>query len=441
MTFTLMRGDCLSVLRTLRDESVHCVATSPPYWGLRSYLQDGDPLKASEIGLEKDLATHITTLVEVFREVRRVLRKDGVCYVNYGDAYATGTAGARKPTQTGKHGYWENPAITHRINGKSEGLKPKDRMMLPARLAIALCDDGWWLRDEIIYAKANPMPTSVHDRTTPAHEMVYMFSKSARYFYDSFAIREPASSNTHARTGKIKAPDGWDTGEGAHGTIHRNGREKGKTVNLPGVTPKSAPEDDRFVRAKESWHASTTSVLATRNKRSVWSIATEPSTDDSKHYAAYPTALVLPMIKAGTSEKGCCARCGAPWRRETSTSYNNPGNRTTNGPRSLDRRHETAGFAQRLEKQTTTTGWSPGCACDAPMVPCTVLDPFVGSGTTALVADRLGRHCIGIELSDEYADYAERRVREDRGQLFDDRTAINAITPDGQAGLFDQAAE
>lgn len=443
MTFNIRRGHCIDQLRLLRDESVHCAITSPPYFGLRSYLQDDNPTKPLEIGVEKTLQEHIARLVDVFREVRRVLRKDGTCWINYGDAYAYD--GKRGGEPGGKEAYRLDVATRVRKGreNRTTGLKPKDRMLLPARLAIALCDDGWWVRDEIIFHKRNPMPTSVQDRTTPAHEMIYMFSKSAHYFYDGFAIRELASSNTNARTGKIKAPDGWDTGPGGHGTFHRNGREKGKTVErLPDVTPKSAPEDS-LIRAKESWHASTVDVLTTRNKRSVWSIATEPSADDSKHYAAFPTALVLPMIRAGTSEKGCCACCGAPWQRNMAKGDVQRARRctTSNASHVPDARPHTAMRERGYPRNghvIATTGWSPGCACDAPIVPCTVLDCFLGSGTTALVADRLGRHCIGIELNEEYAAYAERRVREDAGQLF---AAIEEAAMAEQKGLFDEAAE
>ena len=341
MSVKILKGDCRAILPTLEAESVHCVVTSPPYYALRDYGVAG------QIGLEATVFDHLAVLVEVFREVRRVLRKDGTLWLNYGDAYAQQGG----PGWQGKNGQRADRRFTlvrdtvpmreQRRTARS-GFKPKDRMLLPARLAIALCDDGWWLRDEIVWHKPNPMPSSVNDRTTPAHEMIYLLSRSARYYYDADAIKEPASDNTHART---KMPDNWDTGPGGHGSYHRQGREKGKTHDRrPGVTPKSAPENS-LVRAKESWHASTVAVLESRNKRSVWTVPSQPFPE--AHFATFPPALIEPCILAGCPKGG------------------------------------------------------------------TVLDPFGGAGTTGLVADRLQCNAVLIELNEDYAAMAERRVTGD----------------------------
>lgn len=345
MTVRILTGDCREVLRTLPDESVHCVVTSPPYWGLRDYGTNGG------IGLEPTLPEHMAALVEVFREVRRVLRADGTCWVNYGDAYAgswgaqsRGEAPGPKSKLSGGQVY-AAPKGTHTGSAKrTPGLKPKDRMLLPARLAIALCDDGWWVRDEIVWHKPNPMPSPGRGRTTPAHEMIYMLTRSAQYAFDQDAYKEPASvgdwndgsrvyggankaganakhgeRTTGRRTGKVKVPGGWDNRPGGHGTIHREGRTPAEYIE-------AGPSDFR-------------------NKRSVWTVATQPFQES--HFATFPPDLIEPCIKAGCPAGGV------------------------------------------------------------------VLDPFGGAGTVGLVADRLQRDAILIELNPEYAAMAERRIRGD----------------------------
>lgn len=437
MSIRILTGDCRAVLRSLPDESVHCCVTSPPYWGLRNYGVDG------QIGLEDHPLEWVQEIVQVFREIRRALRNDGTVWLNLGDKYAgSGCGGASGATtlegstdtqdqskikrarlSDEKERPWTNGQVT-------PGFRDKQRLMLPARVALALQDDGWWIRDEIVWAKTNPMPSSVTDRTTPSHEMVYLLTKSQDYFFDATAIAEPSGWDP----GNTKAPDGWDTGSGAHGSVHRSGREKGRAVRSGNKERKTGEEG------------------MTRNKRSVWSIATEPFPE--AHFATFPTGLVEPCILAGTSERGCCAQCAAPWERVTSQAYYNPGNRATNGPRSVANRHlehGSTGFEQRLEKKTSTLGWYPTCRCDGdaalpvrppakdekaraawiatvlPMlkavsgrltIAATVLDPFGGAGTTGLVADRLQRHAILIELNAEYVEMARRRFRKDLPLFF-----------------------
>jgi DNA modification methylase len=372
MTVTIRHGDCREVLRTMADESVHCCVTSPPYWGLRDYGVAG------QIGLEQSMHEHINILVELFGEVRRVLRKDGTLWINYGDAYCSTDKWGGGGGNTGKQTVAADGAVpSWQVRQKRQpqvGLKPKDRMMLPARLAIALCDDGWWLRDEIVWHKPNPMPSSVKDRTTPAHEMIYLLSKSPRYYWNFEAMQEAASINTHARTAgknsgvnvdrvpvsrKIKVPGAWDLGPGGHGTINRSGRTSAAYKEMPGVTPKSAPEDS-LVKAKGSFHASTTEVLPFRNKRSVWTVASAAFAE--AHFATFPPALIEPCVLAGCPAGGI------------------------------------------------------------------VLDPFGGSGTTALVADRLGRDAIIIELNPEYAAIAERRLNGDAGMFAEVSTLSSHVS-------------
>jgi DNA modification methylase len=418
VTVRFLQGDCRDVLKTLPDQSVHCVVTSPPYWGLRDYGVDG------QIGLESSLEEFLSTMIEVFREVRRVLRDDGTCWVNLGDSY--NGQGARSPNIR------DDGSLSFRAGGRAISvgtLKPKDLCGVPWRVAFALQADGWYLRQDIIWAKPNPMPESIYDRCTKAHEYIFLLSKSARYFYDAAAISETASDNTHARTGKIKMPDNWATGPGAHGAFLPHGRNEGKTiVRAPGVTPKSAPEGS-LIKAKESWHASTTEVLGTRNKRSVWTVSTAPFAE--AHFATFPPALIEPCIKAGTSEGGCCAKCAAPFSRiiergepDRAHQIACGGDPETGGYEGKATKDYAAGGAQdasatkarilagMVEKKTI--GFEPTCRCDAgPPIPCTVLDPFGGAGTTGLVSDRLQRSAILIELNPEYLAIAKRRIHGD----------------------------
>ena len=376
----IMVGDVFGRLAELPDESMHCVVTSPPYWGLRVY---GGEEKM--IGLEATFDAHLDVLVRVFREVRRVLRPDGTLWLNYGDAYA----GVRPAT----------------------GLAAKQLLMMPTRIALALQADGWWVRAEIIWFKQNSMPESVTDRPTSAHEKIFLLSKRAHYFYDADAVRTPSKREPN----DSKTPDGWGTGPGGHGSIHRQGREKGESKK-----DKQRGHSRRHAGFNDRWDAMTKAEQQAMgaNLRNVWMIPAFGYPD--AHFATFPPALVEPSIKAGTSARGCCSTCGAPFTRNVRKEYRNPGYRTTNGPRSVDRHHETAGFEKRLEASYRSEGWQPGCTCDAgEPVPAVVLDPFAGTGTTGLVADRLGRGAILIELNPEYAEMARRRIHED-APLFTD---------------------
>lgn len=275
MTVRILTGDCRELLATLPERSVHCCVTSPPYWGLRDYGVDG------QIGLEESVDAWVQEMVDVFREVRRVLRDDGTLWLNLGDSYATGTAGGRKPTSTGKHGYWENPAISHRVNGRESGLKPKDLIGQPWRVAFALQADGWYLRQDIVWSKPNPMPESVTDRCTKAHEYVFLLSKSERYHFDADAICEAAVTDNN------QPPMGADVPGQPPQRRRRESKARGefngKTNALPG---------------REAFRA----IRDTRNKRSVWTVATQPFSE--AHFATFPPALIEPCIKAGCPEGG-----------------------------------------------------------------------------------------------------------------------------------------
>jgi DNA modification methylase len=459
----ILVGDARAVLAELPAESVHCVVTSPPYWGLRDYglpptvwggedpgcahawgeeqsprgrsrweffndyRQPGynnraaagktgwvdDATNASghgafcpcgawrgALGLEPDPALYVAHLVEVFRAVRRVLRNDGTVWCNLGDSYASGEIGrndddpgnlARRAARYGTGTL--KPGLHARQQSRPEtGLKPKDLVGIPWRVAFALQADGWWLRSEIIWHKPNPMPESVTDRPTKAHEQLFLLAKQERYYFDAEAIREPLEASTLERSYAYRDPE------------------------YVGPKMEAAPD---AVRAKADWHGKRY-VPAGRNKRSVWTIPSAPFPE--AHFATFPAALVEPCVQAGTSERGACPACGAPWRRAVERT----GYAVTDGftPKmaariALGLQHgpstglSAPGWRKEPLPTSTTLGWAPTCACAPQPVPCVVLDPFAGAGTVGLVADRLGRDAILIELKPEYAAMAERRIRED----------------------------
>ena len=396
MSVRILVGDCLERLRTLSEESVHCVVTSPPYWGLRDYGVAG------AIGLEPTLQEHLETIVTVFREVRRVLRSDGTCWLNLGDSYANdvkwgGASGGLNDTSA---------AGGYSRDRKHTGLKPKDLVGIPWRVAFALQADGWWLRSEIVWHKPNPMPESVRDRPTSAHEKLFLLTKAARYFYDAEAVRvpRPHPNNPTFRVGAY--PDQGTTPQ-------KNSRESDKQR---GHSRRHAGFNDRWdAMSKEGQQASGA------NLRNVWTIPTFGFPE--AHFATFPPKLVEPCIKAGTSEKGCCPECGTPWvrgmevhdpdgRLGRSWHDDDPKERLAIGQRGTPR-----GEGRPIHR---TSGWQPLCDCGAgDPIPCTVLDPFGGSGTVGLVASRLGRDAILIELNPEYAEMAERRIHGDAPLLAD----------------------
>jgi DNA modification methylase len=365
MSVTILVGDVLDKLATLEDESVHCVVTSPPYWGLRDYGVDG------QLGLEPTVEEYVEKMVAVFVEVKRVLRKDGTLWLNMGDAYAGGGRGQGAPDckqRTNKGSC--NDTIRAQHFKAPGGLKPKDLVGQPWRLAFALQADGWWLRNDIIWSKPNPMPEAVRDRATKAHEYIFLMTKAARYFFDQEAVREKAQYGRREHTGEMRSV-------AQDGRRHTTGSTKGGDPS------------------------------AGRNIRSVWTIPTQPFPE--AHFATFPEELPRRCIAAGTSEKGCCPKCGAPWVRVVETERRNPISRP-------DRQIATGGAISGgtgknfPERRSRTAGWKRGCRHKGNAVPCTVLDPFSGAGTTGLVAVKMGRSYIGIEINPEYAEMADRRI-------------------------------
>jgi DNA modification methylase len=375
VTGRLIIGDALAELRKLEAESVHCCISSPPYWGLRDYGAAG------QLGLEKTPEQHVGAMVAVFEEVRRVLRSDGTLWLNYGDCYMSQPAGNRTPSGISQHGKREDFAAINPTPKRFPGLKPKDLVGMPWRVAFALQAAGWYLRSDIIWHKPNPMPESVTDRPTSAHEYLFLLAKSPRYFYDADAIREQGRA------------------EGSHG--HGKGR-----AAIP-----NRQDNDREIMPTNP---------AGRNKRSVWTVATQPYS--GAHFATFPPKLITPCIMAGTSERGCCSSCGAPWVRvvEKGEAIGQQKGRDKSDGSCL--RNDAEAWAGRIGegKSRTTTGWRPSCKCtgaphadpldDAPVVPCTVLDPFGGSGTVAEVCEALGRWWVLIELNPDYEPLIRQRT-------------------------------
>jgi site-specific DNA-methyltransferase (adenine-specific) len=245
---TIFEGDVLKGLATMPDNWAHTCVTSPPYYGLRDYGVDG------QIGLEETPEEFIEKMVMVFREVKRVLRKDGTLWLNMGDSYAGSRKGSGDTTTSNKGqtaSRRRDNVVIPRSDKFIEGMKPKDLMGIPWLLAFALRADGWYLRQDIIWHKPNPMPESVRDRCTKAHEYIFLFSKSKKYYYDYEAIMEDAVQNEYANgfrggsyvnnepgqrkaTGNIKVPSNWDQGDGTHGKFHRDGRSSGNKERKPG---------------------------------------------------------------------------------------------------------------------------------------------------------------------------------------------------------------
>jgi DNA modification methylase len=398
--FTLYVGDVRDVLADMPGDSIDCCVTSPPYWGLRDYGTEG------QIGLEPTPEAFVEQMVAVFREVRRVLSSHGTLWLNLGDSYAAKSSGgwgeSHSTLRAGRLYAGDIARQEVRVAGSRHkvvaGLKPKDLVGIPWRVAFALQADGWFLRSDIIWSKPNPMPESVTDRPTKAHEYVFLLTKSSRYFFDQDAVRQPYRYDGRRVT----------TVEGRDGSIqHRSGER------WPGIGKAQAQARHDVIARGHDESDPMEVTNAGRNVRTVWEIATQPYAE--AHFATFPEALPERCIKAGTSEGGYCAECGVPRERLTAISYANPGNRSTNGPRSEERKHQefgTAGYAQRLERRSETVGWRSTCDHDGIRRPGVVLDPFMGSGTVALVARRLGRHAVGIELNPEYAALCARRLQQ-----------------------------
>ncbi len=527
----LAHGHVLDALRAIPDGSVHTVVTSPPYWQLRDYglppqVWDGDRfclhrwVPASKVhhggaqgassaiqnrgataereavkdvrpgdwcadcgawrgslGLEPTPELYVEHLVSIFADVWRMLREDGTVWLNLGDCYAGSWSGnsmrpeggAQRP---GRPGFQPLDArYVPRAGAIPAGLKPKDLVGIPWRVAFALQAWGWWLRSDIVWAKGlsfcatyagGVMPESVSDRPTRAHEYLFLLAKAESYFADFDAIRERAIAADEARwdpgldghrggglshagsgpsTRRFARPSGWNAGPTALDLVGRH-----KTTVTPHLGGRrQAPEPGE----PGAFHA------LGRNVRTVWAINPQPF--PGAHFATFPEDLVKPCVLVGTSARGACPECGAPWERVIVTTYRND---TTRSGRPAEGNHVKGGEAQgvrtfasgtRTRRIDTTTGWRPRCACyDGryraefrqarrarkrvqraawgdwwrrarvrpgrtiwPTVPCVVADPFVGAGTVFFVAKELGRHAVGAELNPAYCRLTIERLRQE----------------------------
>lgn len=372
----ILVGDCRKTLKNLPDQSVHCCVTSPPYYGLRDYGVDG------QIGLEETPEEYVTKMVAVFAEVKRVLRDDGTLWLNIGDSYAgtkvgntngTGAGGASTGKVQQKVGVLDQKFVKR----LAPGCKSKDLIGIPWMLAFALRADGWYLRSDVIWHKPNAMCESVEDRPAKSHEYLFLLTKSQRYYYDHIAVRR--SPQTYTRKGG-SAPYTGESG-------HTNGIG---SSTLHQMAPTGS------------------------NLRTVWTIPT--AAFGGGHFATFPEKLVKPCILAGTSAKGCCPKCGAPWKRIVEKQRKEGRERVTCGDMNAEGvTRVTAGLsvpAEYKEVKVRTIGWEPTCKHKSlDPVPCTVLDPFGGAGTTGLTADRLGRNFVLCELNPEYAKMAKGRIK------------------------------
>jgi DNA modification methylase len=407
-------GDCREVLKTLPAKHFQTCITSPPYYGLRDYgtatwvggsencshigdtlgnnrnfideggrgsnkdsLSTGDCIKCgakrvdSQIGLEETPEQFVESLVNVFREIKRVLKDDGTLWLNLGDSYSSGgrTTTTNQSVRGDKdYGVTRPPPV--------EGIKPKDLFGIPWRVAFALQADGWYLRQDIIWNKPNPMPESVQDRCTKAHEYIFLLSKSPHYYFDNVAIKEETTTFDNSN----------------------RDRDTTKLNNTPGRTKMAGLKTNQY---------------ETRNKRSVWTVNTKPYKE--AHFAVFPTDLIEPCVLAGSSAK-ICSGCGKSYRREMVT---------TDVPDRIVREHMVGVIPKRdkpsrmnskdmLSLTKEDNGFVKQCKCDTDKTEQDrIIDPFGGSGTTALVADRHNRDATVIELNEEYIDIAKKRLEGD----------------------------
>lgn len=325
----ILYGDALERLKDLPSESINCCVTSPPYYNLRNYAVTG------QIGLEDTPEEYIEKLVRVFREVRRVLRKDGTLWLNIADTYAKSGKGINRngmhSTDISKSSDYLRKTDSI-FPAKCDGYKRKDMIGIPWMLALALRNDGWYLRQDIIWYKPNCMPESVKDRFTKSHEYIFLFSKSEKYYFNHEAVKEPCV--------------GFDktSPRGSKGTFTPNaGRRKGNAKSFRGGGTYTRNQSfDNNTKVQRESHGNAQNEKGTRNRRSVWSVSTAQYKE--AHFATFPSKLIEPCILAGCPQGGV------------------------------------------------------------------VLDPFIGSGTTAQVSESLGCNCIGIELNAKYKPLIEKRI-------------------------------
>jgi len=454
MPAVFLRGNARDVLQGMPPDFIHCGVTSPPYFGLRKY-NGGEEVWPDgwegQLGGEPTPDLYIQHLVQIMREVRRVLRPDGVFWLNIGDSWAgSGKGQMGDGSHAAKHGEKQHTNTGAILGGlpkmvMGNGIKPLDMVLIPSLLALALREDGWYVRSEIVWQKNNPMPESVNGvrferckkkvdgewqdcpgcpkcspndgyilrkgswRPTDSHEIILMLTKTNHYFCDKEAVLEqgvyPAGEARQGGNGHKSMKSGSRTTEGLH---------------------------------NKEWVGN-----GGRNLRSVWQFPTKPG--KFNHYAAYPPKLPEICLKSSTSEKGCCPKCGSPWarvvergestyariKRETGHDWSDMQRQSVDlgaalkcGELACGGTRLPSGAAPHLEPVASNTiGWRPTCACDSNLspIPCRVLDPFSGAGTTAMVAEQLGLDSFSIDTSAEYIQIAKDRIADDEQRRVDEQ--------------------
>lgn len=443
----LVQGDARRL--PFRTGSVQTAVTSVPFWGLRDYgtarweggdadcrhaidgrhgpkqtgqAQSGHAARSDrldrdacatcgarrvdrQIGLEPHPDDYVRSIVAACDEVWRLLRADGTFWLNIGDTYVTkpiGGASTHDPKYPGGRNRKEG-LRANRTNCPAQlGLKHKDLALIPARLSLALQAAGWYVRCDIVQDKANGMCESAKDRPTRTHEYLYLLTKRPRYYYDRYAILEPATGNAHSRGNGIN-PKAKQAGRNSRANVDRDVRHAHVQRS----------------RQNESFSAAAREVVPVRNKRAVWRIAS--SSFKGAHFATMNPQVVENCILAGTSEAGCCSACGKCWRRiverpKLPRNGEVQTNRRDGGLTAEDSIERTGlshfKYDQWLRANgPRTVGWEPACSCDAgEPVPCLVADCFSGAGTTGLVAARLGRRYVGLDLKHEYLTMSRERI-------------------------------
>jgi len=378
--------------------------------------------------LEPTPELYVAHLVQVFREVRRVLRDDGTLWLNLGDSFCGGgnnrgnimPLSEKQPSNKGATGQCAG------LKPRTSNLKPKDLVGIPWMVAFALRADGWWLRRDIIWSKDNPMPESCRDRPTTAHEYVFLLTKSAKYFYDAEAVKEPLA---RASVKRLKQPGFEQQAGGPKDYGHRTNQNRSARKALCNLHEKLIAAE-KWGDRHEGWSARDPGIG--RACRSVWTGANQPSS--LEHYASFPVWLAKRCIQAGTSEKGACPTCGAPWarllRRDSDTDTSYKGSSFSKGKTVNRDGGDRAQKGERFIKMPA--GWEPTCSCAgqecpghhlAPArgaepaqpdaLPQVVLDPFAGTGTVGVACIELEREFVGIELADSYVEMAGRRLEKE----------------------------
>ena len=421
-------GNSLLELKKIPNESIQTVVTSPPYWGLRDYgtgtweggsetcdhvegssrndtdraygssdvvveyykdkcAKCGATRHDSQLGAEDTYQEYVDNMVEVFREVRRVLKNDGTLWLNLGDSYMSAYNTSPPPQTVG--GQRGMPTSVPGNRKKQSGVKHKDLVGIPWRVALALQEDGWWLRSDIIWHKPNPMPESVKDRPTKSHEYIFLLTKSPHYYYDADSIRDPHT---------------WEENKPRPSGMERNAQKYRDKVYGGGGSGFAGHSGSRKADGSSLNHP------LGKNKRSVWTVNTKAYSE--AHFAVYPEKLIDTCIKAGTSEVGQCPDCGKSWERnmvDVSVPKRDVRNNMIGvypGRDKLSRMNSKN--MESIEKKFI--GWKSTCDHTSEPVPQIVLDPFSGSGTTGVVACKNNRSYIGIELNPEYAQISMKRL-------------------------------